>query len=312
MHVHEYQGKKLLQNYGVPILEGGVATSPTEAVNVARRIGGSVWVVKAQVHAGGRGKGGGIKLARSLDDVQNYAEEIIGMTLHTPQTGSAGKKVRVVYIEGGCEIQKELYLSLLIDRSSSKVAIVASSEGGMDIEEVAQKSPEKITTVMIDPLTGLCGFHIYKLASTLALKDRDLLKKFSQLVKKLYAAFVDMDASLMEINPLVITKEQNILPLDAKIGFDDNALYRHENIQELRDYGEEDPAEVKASSFDLNYIKLEGSIGCMVNGAGLAMATMDIIKLYGGEPANFLDVGGGADKEKVTEAFKIILSDPNV
>lgn len=311
MNIHEYQAKKLLASYGAPILEGDVAYTANEALDVAKKLKTDLWVVKAQIHAGGRGKGGGVKLAKSPEDVEKIAHEMIGMQLVTPQTGVDGQQVRFVYIETGCDIDRELYLSLLVDRETHKVAIVASTEGGVNIEEVAEKTPEKIAKCTVDPVMGLCGFQSRYLAKSLGLKG-STAKDFVHLLNVLYKAFLDNDMSMLEINPLVVTKAGHLVLLDAKVGFDDNALFRHPDILALRDFDEEDPAEVEASKHDLNYIKLDGNIGCMVNGAGLAMATMDIIQLSGGTPANFLDVGGGATKERVTEAFKIILSDANV
>ncbi len=311
MNIHEYQAKGLLAKYGVSVPRGAVAFRPAEAENVAQELGGPVWVVKAQIHAGGRGKGGGVKVVKSLAEVREQAEAMLGMTLVTHQTGPQGKKVKRIYIEEGCDIARELYLGLVIDRASSRIAIMASTEGGMDIEEVAANTPEKIVTVGIDPATGLQGFHTRKLTFGLEL-DRDQAKAATKLIRGVYEAAVATDASLVEINPLVVTGSGDVIALDAKMNFDDNALFRHDEVQALRDTDEEEPMEVEAAKHDLSYIKLDGNIGCMVNGAGLAMATMDIIKLYGGAPANFLDVGGGATKEKVTEAFKIILSDSNV
>ncbi len=311
MNIHEYQAKAVLREFGVPVAKGEPAFSVDEAVEAAERLGGKVWVVKAQIHAGGRGKGGGVKVVKSIEDVRKEAERMLGMTLVTHQTGPEGKLVQRIYVEQGSSIERELYLSCLVDRATSRVAFICSTEGGMDIEEVAAKTPEKILTLTIDPASGYSGFHGRKIAFALGLKG-DQVKQCVKLIGGLYRAFQDKDASLVEINPLVVTGDGDLLCLDAKMNFDDNALFRHPDIIELRDLSEEDPAEVEASKFDLNYVKLDGSIGCMVNGAGLAMATMDIIKLYGSEPANFLDVGGGATKERVTEAFKIILSDPNV
>ena len=311
MNIHEHQAKALLADYGVNVARGLPAFSVEEAVNAAEQLGGPVWVVKAQIHAGGRGKAGGVKVVKSVDEVRAEAENMLGMTLVTHQTGPAGKEVQRLYIEDGCGIDRELYLSMLVDRASSQVTIIASTEGGMDIEEVAASTPEKILTLSIDPATGMMPHHIRRIANDLGLAG-DTAKKAAPFLKGIYKAFCEKDAAMIEINPLVVTAEGDLIALDAKIGFDDNALFRHKDILALRDLTEEDPAEVKASEFDLNYIKLDGDIGCMVNGAGLAMATMDIIKLEGGEPANFLDVGGGATKEKVTEAFKIILSDENV
>ena len=311
MNIHEYQAKQLLAKYGVAVPRGGVAFTPDEAVKVAEELGGPVWVVKAQIHAGGRGKGGGVKVVKSIDEVRSEADRMLGMTLVTHQTGPEGKEVKRVYVEDGSDIARELYLSLLVDRSSSRVTVIASTEGGMDIEEVAAETPEKIMTIAIDPVTGLSPHYARQIAFGLGLEG----KQVSAAVKflgGLYDAFVGLDASLMEINPLVITGAGDLIALDAKMNFDDNALYRHKDVAEMRDEDEEDPMEIEAGKHELNYVKLDGSIGCMVNGAGLAMATMDIIKLYGGEPANFLDVGGGATKERVTAAFKIILSDKHV
>jgi succinyl-CoA synthetase beta subunit len=293
------------------VSDGHVAATPHEAAAHARALGGETFVVKAQIHAGGRGKGGGIKLVKTLQELHAEADRMLGKPLITPQTGPKGRLVRRVYVVKDATIARELYLSLLVDRSSGRVAFVASTEGGVNIEHVAANTPEKIVTLGVDPATGISAFHERIIASALKL-DGALAKQCAGLIRSLYRLFVEKDASLIEINPLVVTKEGKLLCLDAKIGFDDNALFRHAEIAELRDIHEEDPAEVEASKHDLSYVKLDGSIGCMVNGAGLAMATMDIIKLYGGEPANFLDVGGGATKERVTEAFKIILSDPNV
>ena len=311
MNIHEYQAKALLKAYGAPVADGRVAASPQEAADHARALGGDIFVVKAQIHAGGRGKGGGIKLVKTLSELHAEAGRILGMTLVTPQTGPRGQLVRHVYVVKDTTIARELYLSLLVDRGSGRIAFVASTEGGVDIEAVAANNPEKIVTLTVDPASGISDFHGRIIASALRLEGA-LAKQCSSLVKSLYRLFVEKDASLIEINPLVVTKEGSLACLDAKIGFDDNALFRHKDIASLRDVHEEDPTEVEAGDLGLSYVKLDGSIGCMVNGAGLAMATMDIIKLYGGEPANFLDVGGGADKERVTEAFGIILSDPNV
>jgi succinyl-CoA synthetase beta subunit len=321
MNIHEYQAKALLAEYGVPVAKGGPAFTVDEAVSVAERLGGPVWVVKAQIHAGGRGKGrfkepeagekGGVRLARSVEEVRAFASQMLGSTLVTHQSGPGGKKVNRLYIEDGSQIARELYLSALIDRSTSRLAFICSTEGGMDIEEVAHKTPEKITTLGIDPAAGFSPFHGRKVAFALGLQGNQV-KQCVSLIEKLSKAFVEKDMSLLEINPLVVTEKGDLLCLDAKVNFDANALFRHPDVLALRDLDEEDPAEVAASKFDLSYVKLDGNIGCLVNGAGLAMATMDIIKLYGEEPANFLDVGGGASKEKVTEAFKIILSDPNV
>jgi succinyl-CoA synthetase beta subunit len=311
MNIHEYQAKALLQAYGAPVAEGRVAASPQEAAAHAEALGGEAFVVKAQIHAGGRGKGGGIKLVKTLQELHAEADRMLGKPLVTPQTGPKGRLVRRVYVVKDTTIARELYLSLLVDRGSGRVAFVASTEGGVDIEAVAAHTPEKIVTLSVDPATGISNFHGRVIAAALKLEGA-LAKQCAALVKSLYQLFVEKDASLVEINPLVVTKEGNLLCLDAKIGFDHNALFRHADIAEMRDVHEEDPAEVEAAKLGLSYVKLDGSIGCMVNGAGLAMATMDIIKLYGGEPANFLDVGGGADKQRVTEAFKIILSDPHV
>jgi succinyl-CoA synthetase beta subunit len=311
MNIHEYQAKSLLKDYGAPVAEGRVAATPQEAAAHASDLGGETFVVKAQIHAGGRGKGGGIKLVKTLAELHAEADRMLGKPLVTPQTGPKGRLVHRVYVVKDATIARELYLSLLVDRGSGRVAFVASTEGGVDIEAVAANTPEKIVTLTVDPASGLSAFHGRVIAAALKL-DGELAKQCAALVRALYKLFIDKDASLIEINPLVVTKEGNLLCLDAKMAFEDNALFRHKDIAELRDIHEEDPAEVEASKHDLSYVKLDGSIGCMVNGAGLAMATMDIIKLYGGEPANFLDVGGGATKERVTEAFKIILSDPNV
>ena len=311
MNIHEYQAKAVLREFGVPVPRGVPAFTVDEALKGAQQLGGPVWVVKAQIHAGGRGKAGGVKVVKSLNEVKNEATRILGSTLVTHQTGPQGKKVNRLYVEEGSTIDREFYLSALIDRESSRVAFVVSTEGGMDIEEVAKNHPEKILTFSVDPATGIMPHHGRRVAQALKLAG-DLAKQVEALLPKLYTAFGAKDMSLLEINPLVITKDGKLICLDAKIGFDDNALYRHPDIVALRDLTEEDEKEVEASKYDLNYISLDGSIGCMVNGAGLAMATMDIIKLYGMMPANFLDVGGGATKEKVAAAFKIITSDPNV
>ncbi len=311
MNIHEYQAKSILAKYNVNVPKGGVAYTPAEAENVANRLGGNLWVVKAQIHAGGRGKGGGVKLARTIGEVAEYASKMIGMNLVTHQTGPEGKEVKRVYIEEGSNIAEEMYLSMIVDRATSRVTCMASSEGGVEIEEVAAKHPEKIFMVEIDPVCGIQLFHIRKLAFDLGIR-KELQGKFTEFMTNLYRAFIEKDVSQLEINPLAITKENNIIALDAKFNFDENALYRQQAVMELRDEDEEDPLERKAAKFGLSYVKMDGNIGCMVNGAGLAMATMDIIKYCGGSPANFLDVGGGATKEKVTEAFKIILSDPNV
>ena len=311
MNIHEHQAKALLAEYGVPVPRGQVAFSVDEAVSAAKELGGPVYVVKAQIHAGGRGKAGGVKVVKSLDEVTDVAGEILGRTLVTHQTGPEGREVRRLYVEDGCDIADELYLSMLVDRGTSRVTIIASSEGGMDIEEVAASQPEKILSLAIDPATGLQPYHMRRLAGILGLSG-GTAKQLPSFLHSIFTAFTALDASLVEINPLVVTGAGDLLALDAKMSFDDNALYRHPNVMELRDLSEEDPAEVRASEFDLNYIKLNGEIGCMVNGAGLAMATMDIIELNGASPANFLDVGGSATTERVTEAFKIILSDDNV
>jgi len=311
VNIHEYQAKGVLRKYGVVTLKGETATTADEAVKAAESIGGSVWVVKAQIHAGGRGKGGGVKIAKSLDEVKSYAQDMIGMQLVTHQTGPEGKEVQTVFVEQGCDIAKEYYVAVLLDRAVGRVTMMASSEGGMDIEEVADKTPELIHKVVIDPATGLMPFQARQLAFAIGMKGKTVNKAVKSFMS-LYNAYIHSDCSLAEINPLVETKDGDVITLDAKMNFDSNALYRHPEIMELRDLSEEDPAEVEASKYDLAFIKLDGDIGCLVNGAGLAMATMDIIKIHGGEPANFLDVGGGADKEKVTEAFKIILQDTNV
>ena len=311
MNIHEHQAKALLAEYGVPVPRGQVAFSVDEAVSAAKELGGPVYVVKAQIHAGGRGKAGGVKVVKSLDEVTDVAGEILGRTLVTHQTGPEGREVRRLYVEDGCDIADELYLSMLVDRGTSRITIIASSEGGMDIEEVAASQPEKILSLAIDPATGLQPYHMRRLAGILGLSG-GTAKQLPSFLHSIFTAFTALDASLVEINPLVVTGAGDLLALDAKMSFDDNALYRHPNVMELRDLSEEDPAEVRASQFDLNYIKLDGEIGCMVNGAGLAMATMDIIELNGASPANFLDVGGSATTERVTEAFKIILSDDNV
>jgi succinyl-CoA synthetase beta subunit len=311
MNIHEYQAKTILAKFGVNVPRGHVAFTADEAVKAAEKLASKVTVVKAQIHAGGRGKAGGVKLAKKLSEVREYAESILGMTLITHQTGPEGQLVKRVYIEEGSDIAEELYLSVVMDRATSRITFIGSSEGGMDIEEVAAATPEKIVTIAVDPAAGLQGFHIRRLAYGMGIK-KELHKELAGFVTSLYKAFVETDASQLEINPLVITWDNRLVALDAKFNFDDNALYRHPDLVELRDEDEEDPLERKASEFGLSYVRMDGNIGCMVNGAGLAMSTMDIIKLYGGEPANFLDVGGGANKEKVTEAFKIILSDPNV
>jgi succinyl-CoA synthetase beta subunit len=321
MNIHEYQAKELLAKFGVPVPAGHAATSVEEAVAAAGKLPGPLYVVKAQIHAGGRGKGrfkelgpdakGGVRLARSLEEVRANAEEMLGKTLVTIQTGPEGKQVQRLYITDGVDIAQEFYVALLVDRATGRIAVVASTEGGMDIEAVAHDTPEKITTITIDPATGLMPHHGRLIASVLGLKG-DLAKQAQKVLPKLYEAFIGSDASQIEINPLAVTEQGQLLVLDAKLGFDSNALFRHADLLQLRDLSEEDPMEIEASKHDLAYIKLDGDIGCMVNGAGLAMATMDIIKLNGAFPANFLDVGGGASREKVTAAFKIILSDPTV
>ena len=311
MNIHEYQAKELLKGYNVPTVPGFLALSPDEAFNAAEKIGGDVWVVKAQIHAGGRGKGGGVKVVKSLDEVKSVSDEILGMNLVTHQTGPEGQEVRKVYIEKGTNIVDELYLSIVVDRSNSRVNFIASTEGGMDIEEVAAETPEKIITIDVDPSKGLDEKDILTISKALGLEE-SLYAKSADLLKNLYSAFTETDMSLLEINPLVLTGDNDLICLDAKVNFDGNALFRHPDIEDLRDPDEEDPAELAANKIGLTYIKLDGNIGCLVNGAGLAMATMDIIKLYGEEPANFLDVGGSATKDKVTEAFKIILSDKKV
>ncbi len=320
MNIHEYQGKELLKHYGVAVLEGHVAWTPEEAEAAARKLPGPVYVVKSQIHAGGRGAGrfaddpdgkGGVRLARSPEEVRAAAEAMIGHTLVTKQTGAAGKRVNRVYVEAGCDIKRELYLSLLIDRSTARVTIMASTEGGMEIEEVAEHHPEKIMRVAVDPASGWSDFYARRLAFSLGLTGKQV-GTFGRFLASMYKAFIALDCAIVEINPLVVTGAGEIVALDAKVSFDDNALYRHPDIEKLRDESEEDAKELEAAKYSLNYVTLDGTIGCMVNGAGLAMATMDIIKLYGGSPANFLDVGGGATKERVTAAFKIILSDPNV
>jgi succinyl-CoA synthetase beta subunit len=311
MNIHEYQAKAVLREFSVPTPLGSAAFSVEEAEKAAHQLGGPVWVVKAQIHAGGRGKAGGVKVVKSIEDVKREAQRLLGSTLVTHQTGPHGKQVNRLYIEEGSAIEREFYLSALVDRTTSRVAFVVSTEGGMDIEEVAHKTPEKIATVSIDPATGVTPQQAQQVAQALKLTG-DLAKQAESLVKKLYDAFVAKDMSLLEINPLVVTKSGQLICLDAKVAFDDNALYRHPDIVALRDITEEDEKEIEASKHDLNYVALDGTIGCMVNGAGLAMATMDIIKLYGEAPANFLDVGGSATKERVAAAFKIITSDPNV
>ena len=321
MNIHEYQVKALLREFGVPVSRGVAVLKAEEAEAAAKELGGPVWVVKSQIHAGGRGKGkfkeasagdkGGVRLAKSVDEVKQYVGEMLGATLVTVQTGPAGKQVNRLYIEEGSDIDKEFYLSALVDRETSRISFVVSTEGGVNIEEVAHKTPEKIVTFSIDPATGVMPHHGRKAAQALKLSG-DLAKQAEKLIVQLYAAFIAKDMAMLEINPLVVTKQGQLRCLDAKVSFDDNALYRHPDVVALRDTSEEDAKEIEASKYDLAYIALDGSIGCMVNGAGLAMATLDIIKLYGESPANFLDVGGGASVEKVTAAFKIITSDPNV
>jgi succinyl-CoA synthetase beta subunit len=321
MNIHEYQAKAILREYGVPVAKGAVAFTPEEAMRAAQALPGPVWVVKAQIHAGGRGKGkfkepeagekGGVRLAKSVEDVGRFAKEMLGHTLVTLQTGPEGKAVKRLYIEDGSPIKRELYLSALVDRATSRLAFICSTEGGMNIEDVAHNTPEKIITLTIDPASGYSQFHGRKVAFALGLEGNQV-KQCVKLIGDLARAVMEKDIALLEINPLIVTEAGDLLCLDAKVNFDGNALFRHPDVVALRDLDEEDPAEVEASKYDLSYVKLDGTIGCLVNGAGLAMATMDIIKLYGEEPANFLDVGGGATKEKVTEAFKIILSDPNV
>ena len=311
MNIHEYQGKEILRQYGVTVPRGKVAFTVDEAVEAAKELGSSVVVVKAQIHAGGRGKAGGVKVAKNLDEVRTYASELLGKVLVTHQTGPEGKEVKRLLIEEGCDIKKEYYVGVVVDRATGRVVMMASEEGGTEIEEVAARTPEKIFKEVIDPAVGLLPFQARKLAYAINIPG-ELVGKAVKFMTALYTAFVDKDCSIAEINPLVVTGDGNVMALDAKLNFDSNALYRHPEIVELRDLDEEDEKEIQASKFDLSYIALDGNIGCMVNGAGLAMATMDIIKYYGGEPANFLDVGGGATTEKVTEAFKIILSDPKV
>jgi succinyl-CoA synthetase beta subunit len=320
MNIHEYQAKSLLQKFGVAVPRGGVAYTPEEAQRVARDLGGPVWVVKAQIHAGGRGAGrfkddpkgkGGVRVVKSVEEIATNAGAMLGHVLVTKQTGAAGREVKRVYVEEGCDIKRELYLGLLLDRRTSRVTMMASTEGGMEIEEVAAAHPDKILKVAIDPATGMQPFHARELAFGLALEGKQV-QAATRFMLAMYKVFQSLDASIVEINPLVVTAAGEVMALDAKMTFDDNALFRHKDVADMRDESEEDPTEVEAAKHELNYVKLDGNIGCMVNGAGLAMATMDIIKLYGGEPANFLDVGGGATKERVTTAFKLILSDPNV
>ena len=321
MNIHEYQAKGLLRSYGAPVSDGRIVVKSEDAKTAAGELDGPVWVVKAQIHAGGRGKGtfkekdagesGGVRIAKSAEQAAAEAKKMLGRTLVTHQTGPVGKQVNRVYIEQGAEIDRELYLALLVDRATSRISFVCSTEGGMDIEEVAANNPEKIVSFSVDPATGYQAFHGRKVAFSLGLENSQV-KECVKLTGQLFKAFLEKDMEMLEINPLIVTKNGNLIVLDAKVGFDSNAIYRHQDIADLRDTTEEDPKELEASKYELNYIALDGEIGCMVNGAGLAMATMDIIKLYGAEPANFLDVGGGATKEKVTEAFKIITSDPKV
>ena len=321
MNIHEYQAKGLLRSYGAPVSDGRIVVKSEDAKTAAGELDGPVWVVKAQIHAGGRGKGtfkekdagesGGVRIAKSAEQAAAEAKKMLGRTLVTHQTGPDGKQVNRVYIEQGAEIDRELYLALLVDRATSRISFVCSTEGGMDIEEVAASNPEKIVSFSVDPATGYQAFHGRKVAFSLGLENSQV-KECVKLTGQLFKAFLEKDMEMLEINPLIVTKNGNLIVLDAKVGFDSNAIYRHQDIADLRDTTEEDPKELEASKYELNYIALDGEIGCMVNGAGLAMATMDIIKLYGAEPANFLDVGGGATKEKVTEAFKIITSDPKV
>lgn len=311
MNIHEHQAKEIFKSYDIPVSTGSVAYSIDEIESAVNNVSGPTWVVKAQIHAGGRGKGGGVKVVGSAEDAILEAKKMFGMNLITPQTGPEGKLVQRLYIENGSDIEKELYLSCLVDRATSKVAFIVSKMGGMDIEKVADETPEEITTIFIEPSEGVTDLNIKSIANCLELSGA-LEDQLDGLIKNLYKFFIEKDASLLEINPLIITDTKKLICLDAKVNFDDNALYRHPEIEELRDPNEEDKYELEAAKYDLAYIKLDGSIGCMVNGAGLAMASLDIIKMYGGEPANFLDVGGGASKEKVTSAFKIILSDPGV
>ena len=311
MNIHEYQGKELFRSYGVPVPQGIPAFSVDEAVEAAKKLGGNFWVVKAQIHAGGRGKGGGVKLARSLDEVREHANAILGMNLVTHQTGPEGQKVRRLYIESGADIAQELYLGMIVDRQTSKIVLMASTEGGVEIEKVAAETPEKIHYIHVDPLIGLADYQCRQLAFKLGLEGKTV-RAAGKFMQALYNLFTDLDCSLLEINPLVITGSGEVVALDSKINFDDNALFRHPNVAELRDEDEEDALEKQAKEHGLSYVNLDGNIGCLVNGAGLAMATMDIIKHYGAEPANFLDVGGGASQEAVTEAFKIITIDDNV
>jgi succinyl-CoA synthetase beta subunit len=312
MNIHEHQAKAVLKEFGAPVPRGQAAYSAAEAARIAETLGGPVWVVKAQIHAGGRGKAGGVKVVKSEAEVRDAAEELIGKVLVTPQTGPEGKEVRRLLVEEGVEIARELYFSMLVDRATGWPAIICSTEGGMDIEEVARVTPEKILTLSIDPATGIQSFHARKIAVAMGLREKEYAKQIASLLRSLYRAFTEKDMSLLEVNPLIVTKKGALLTLDAKVSFDDNAAFRHPEFADLRDETEEDPKEREAKAFGLSYVALDGDIGCMVNGAGLAMATMDIIKLYGAEPANFLDVGGGADTKTVTAAFKIITRDPNV
>ncbi len=311
MNVHEYQAKRLMKDFNISVLEGGVASTPAEAVDVAKKLGGNIWVVKAQIHAGGRGKGGGVKLAKSLEEVENFAKEIIGMQLVTHQTGPEGKKVNKVLVEAGCDIEHEYYVGIVLDRDTGLTTMMASSEGGVNIEEVAHETPEKIIKASIDPATGFTPYIGRKLAFAIGLEG-DAMKKCVKFLNGLYQLYISKDCSVAEINPLVVTKQGEVIALDAKLNFDESALFRHPDIAELRDPTEESAQELEAGKHGLSYISLDGNIGCLVNGAGLAMGTMDIIKIYGGEPANFLDVGGGATKETVEKAFSIILEDKNV
>ncbi|MEK4183215.1 ADP-forming succinate--CoA ligase subunit beta [Bacillus sp. FSL K6-1145] len=311
MNIHEYQGKEILRKYGVSVPNGKVAFTPDEAVKASEELESSVYVVKAQIHAGGRGKAGGVKIAKTKDEVKGFAEELLGKTLVTHQTGPEGREIKRLLIEEGCDIQKEYYVGLVLDRATSRIVLMASEEGGTEIEEVAEKTPEKIVKVVIDPAIGLQGYQAREVAFKINIPTK-LVGQAVKFMTSLYNAFVEKDCSIAEINPLVVTGDGKVMALDAKLNFDSNALYRQKDILEYRDLDEEDPKEIEASKYDLSYISLDGNIGCMVNGAGLAMSTMDIIKHYGGDPANFLDVGGGATAEKVTEAFKIILSDQNV
>src|SRR6516162_4861222 len=311
MNIHEYQAKGLMGKFGVAVPKGSVAYTAAEAKEAAQTLGGSIWAVKAQIHAGGRGKAGGVKIARSPEEVEAAAQSLLGRRLVTHQTGPQGKEVSRVYVEAGCDIDREFYLGMLVDRGASRVVVMASTEGGMEIETVAHDTPEKIIKVTVDPATGMMPYHARRIVYGLGLEG-DQVPLALKFLAAMYRAFIELDASIVEINPLVVTKGGDVVALDAKMNFDDNALFRHKQVEELRDESEEEPAELEAAKHGLNYIKLDGNIGCMVNGAGLAMATMDIIKLYGGAPANFLDVGGGATRERVTTAFKLILSDPNV